>query len=596
MTAMNKLFDRFKHNGLFVKMFIIMVISIIAVSTTSTWTTINVSERVFTETFSITNTKVIRQINSSLDSFNYALLLAANNISQSGNIRSFLTEGDGNSLANFRSYYTMGETMRRVSSSLDSYGVDVTIIGINGRTYTSSGQSPLGMTHEELRNHPITMRSLDQPRRLLYQHVENGGGEGEGGVPLLVVTRPLLDRTSGNSYGMIYFTMTEREFSRFYEMYTSEGNEVAIIAGSGTIVSSDRKEWIGSQSEELLSHARNMESEEIPYQNANVDGREQIVLSSYLPSLDQYIVNLIDKKIAIGQLTDVPSIILIVAAIVGVALIVVFVISGRLTKSLTRLVKQISTISKYEFHHKVSVGGSYETRQLGQAFNGMLEELQDYVAKLVQTEKERRNAELEALQGQINPHFLYNTLASVKFMVQHGDREKAADTINALISLLQNVVGNVSETIPLSQELVNMRNYVQINHVRYGERIKMNYFVAPDCLGYHLPKLIIQPFIENAFFHGFNAKQDGNIYFMAARETDALICEVVDNGDGFNMGEDKSTERLHSSGRRQLFTGIGVKNVHDRIKLLYGDQYGVFITSEPGEGTRVKIKLPLIKE
>jgi two-component system sensor histidine kinase YesM len=124
----------------------------------------------------------------------------------------------------------------------------------------------------------------------------------------------------------------------------------------------------------------------------------------------------------------------------------------------------------------------------------------------------------------------------------------------------------------------------------------MNYFIAPDCLGCHLPKLIIQPFIENAFFHGFNAKAEGHIYFMASKEADALICEVVDNGDGFDMKADQGAENLKPSGKRQLFTGIGVRNVHERVQLLYGESYGVEINSQPGEGTRVKIRLPIIKE
>ncbi len=588
---MSKLFDRFKYKGLFIKMFIIMVVSIIAVSVTTTWTTINVSERVFTETFSITNSKVINQINNNLDTFNYSIALATNKLAQSGTAREFMTEADGSSLANFRSFYAMGNVMKRINSGMDAYGIDITVAGINGRIFASSGQSPLAMTHDELMEHPLTLRSLESPRRILYQHMKS-----KHGVPLLVATRPLSDHTTDKVYGMIFFTMTEKEFAGFYNTYTSEGNEVAVISGNGTIVSSGRKEWIGTDGGELLAYVKSMEEAGKPYMNVAIQNREHIVLSRYLSSLDYYIVNLIDKKTAIGQLTDMPSIIISVGVIVGVALIIVFLISRRLTRSLTRLVKQISTISKYEFHHKVSVGGSYETRELGLAFNGMLEELQDYVAKLVQTEKQRRNAELEALQGQINPHFLYNTLASVKFMVQHGDRERAAETINALISLLQNMIGNVSETITLSQELVNMKNYVLINHVRYGERIKMNYFIAPDCLGCHLPKLIIQPFIENAFFHGFNAKAEGHIYFMASKEADALICEVVDNGDGFDMKADQGAENLKPSGKRQLFTGIGVRNVHERVQLLYGESYGVEINSQPGEGTRVKIRLPIIKE
>ncbi|CAM4326864.1 sensor histidine kinase [Paenibacillus alkaliterrae] len=589
---MRRLLDRFKYNGLFVKMFIIMVVSIIAVSVTTTWTTINMSERVFMETFSITNSKVIEQIKSSLDSFHYSIVIASNNISQSGSIRGFLTEGDGESLSMSNAYYNMSQQIKRIKSSLETYEVGITVTGVNGRTFATD-RPYWPVSDNELRQHPITLGTLKEPRRLIYQYDDAKRSGTPGNEPTIIASKALMDRTTDFVYGMMYFSIREQEFKRFYESYTSLGNDVVVLDKRGTIVSANREEWIGEPSADLLRYAKEIDEQSLDYKNVGIMGKDQIVLSEYLASFDLYVVNLIDKETAIGQLIDTKMIVLIVMAIVSAAVIIVFLISRRLTKSLTRLVKQISTISKYEFDHYVTVGGSYETRQLGQAFNEMLDELQEYVKELVQTQQQQRNAELEALQQQINPHFLYNTLASVKFMVQQGSKEKAAETINALISLLQNAIGNVSETITLSQELVNMRNYVFINHVRYGERIKVNYFIAPDCMGYHVPKLIIQPFIENAFFHAFNRKAEGHIYIMAAQEADALICEVVDDGDGMETSSGSLLPGPKS--KRQLFTGIGVRNVHDRLKLLYGEAYGVTITSEVGEGTRVKIRIPLLK-
>lgn len=593
---MVRLFDRFKYNGLFVKIFIIMVVSIVSVSIITTWTTINTSERVFLQTFSITNSKVVEQIKSNMDAFNYAIVIASNNMLSSGSIRGFLTEGDGDSLSRNRTYYNMSQQVKRIHSGLDAYEVSIVVTGVNGRSFATD-RTIWPIAEHALREHPVTERTLAEPRQLHYQFDDAAKSGNPDVVPTIIASRALLDRTEDKVYGAAYFSIREQEFKRFYETFTSRGNDVAVMNGEGIILSSNRSEWIGQPSPDLLRVAKGMEESTLPYVEEEFMGKTQVMLSSYMPSLDLYVVNVIDKETAIGQLTDTDAILLTVMLIVAAAVIIVFVISRRLTKSLTRLVKQISTISKYEFDHPVSVGGSYETRQLAQAFNSMLGELQAYVRQLLETQKGQRNAELEALQQQINPHFLYNTLASVKFMVQQGSKEKAAETINALISLLQNSIGNVSATITLSQELVNLRNYVFINHVRYGERIKMSYFVSPDCMGYHVPKLIIQPFIENAFFHGFNRKNEGNIYFMAAKDGDSLVCEVADNGDGFEMGaaEDGGLPARRTS-NRQLFAGIGVRNVHDRVKLLYGETYGVTIDSAPGEGTKVKIRLPLLEQ
>lgn len=595
-SNMRKWFDRFKYNGLFVKMFIIMVISIVSVAIIATWTTINTSERVFFQTFSITNSKVINQITSNIEAFNYAIVIASNNVLQSGTIRGFLSEGEGDSLSNFRTYYNMTQQVKRIHSGLDAYEVSIMISGINGRSHATD-RAIWPLSDEALRQHAVTLRTMEEPRRLQYHYDSAAGIDSPDAGPVIVASKALLDRTTDKIYGTLYIPIRERDFRPFYESFTSLGNDVAVLSGDGVILSSNRAEWIGQLSPDLLGYATEMAAGTMPYMEAEFMDKSQVILSNYMPQLDLYIVNLIDKETAIGTLTDTEAIFLTVTLIIAGAVIIVFVISRRMTKSLTRLVKQISTISKYEFDHKVTVGGSYETRQLAQAFNSMMDELQVYVGQLLETQKGQRNAELEALQQQINPHFLYNTLASVKFMVQQDSKEKAAETINALISLLQNSIGNVSATIPLSQELVNLRNYVFINHVRYGDRIKMSYFVAPDCMGCHVPKLIIQPFIENAFFHGFNQKREGNIYFMAAKEGGTLICEIADNGDGFDRGElGEDQLPVGKDSKRQLFAGIGVKNVHDRIRLLYGESYGVTITSEPGQGTQVKIRLPVMED
>jgi two-component system sensor histidine kinase YesM len=148
----------------------------------------------------------------------------------------------------------------------------------------------------------------------------------------------------------------------------------------------------------------------------------------------------------------------------------------------------------------------------------------------------------------------------------------------------------VNETITVEEELINLKHYVYINQIRNGNRIKVDYFVSPDCMSAKVPKLVLQPFIENAFFHAFNIKTSGYIYVTIMKDRDMLQCEVVDTGDGMDL--DNKEETPASSVSRQLFSGIGIRNVHDRLILLYGEPYGVTITSTPGQGTKVSIKIP----
>ncbi|MCW3792256.1 sensor histidine kinase [Paenibacillus sp. LS1] len=587
---MKKWMNQLSRLGLFPKLFLVMVVSIVLVSALILWTTIHMSTNLFTETFSITNSKVLNQIKTNFESFNDAIAAVSNNVTQSGAIRGFLSEGDADSLTMAKSFYNMRETMDRIQSITESYEVGITIIGINGRSY-STNRAHLQMSVDELKQEPITMEAAETPSRLIFDDYQND--ETVGSQQMISATKALTDRTRSRIYGTLYVTMREDAFRQFYASFTSRGNDVVIMNEKGEIVSSNREDWIGTTQLDLLSYAREMNKNSPRSINARVMDQDSVVLSEYLPFYRFYIVNVVDKDLAMGQLIDMKTVALICAAIVVGALILVFLITSQITKSLRRLVKQMSNITKSDLDNYIPVSGSYESRQLGHAYNYMLDELHDYVDQLVQTQREQRNAELAALQSQINPHFLYNTLASVKVLVQQGNKDRAAETINALIGLLQNTISDVSQTVTVEQEVENLKNYVFINHVRYGGRIKAAFYVAPDCTHYHVPKLVIQPFIENAFFHGFIKKETGTIHVMVSRAGESLICEIMDNGDGIEglvMGETLPNPKNN----RQLFSGIGIRNVHDRIELLYGSPYGVTIMSNVGEGTRVTVTLPLI--
>ncbi|WP_040949528.1 cache domain-containing sensor histidine kinase [Gorillibacterium massiliense] len=583
--------ERLKLQGLFIKLFAVMVISIVVVAVASSWTTVRMSERLFMNTFSITNGKVIGQIKTNFETFHNSIITAMNNVQQSGNIKTFLTTGDTDSLTMVKAYYNMTQQMKKIQSNVEAYPVGIAIIGKNNRYY-SSNMTNFSISAAELKNHPMTARAVDEPRQLMYQMYQPLD-TGVASDNFIVATKALLERTTGDIYGMLYIVIKEKDFMSFYSSFTSKGNDVAILNSAGTIVSSNRQELIGQEDPDLLKRAKEVQEGGLHYKKVKVMGEEQILISDYLPSYDFYVVNLIDKKLALGQIINTRTVFTICVVIVALALIIVFIISRRLTRSLTLLARQMQKVTKRNFHNYITATGSYEIRELAKAFNYMLDEVNEYVHQLVETQKGQRNAELTALQRQINPHFLYNTLATVKFLVQQGSKEKAVETIHAMISLLQNSISNVNETITIEEEMANLKHYVFINHVRYGERINVYFFVSPDCRECHVPKLIIQPFIENAFFHGFNIKQEGYIHVMVAREGGTLVCEVADNGDGME-GISSDNALPNAKSKSQLFTGIGIKNVHDRIVLLYGEDYGVSITSELGKGTQVKIRLPVL--
>lgn len=590
---MKVLHNHFKHNGLFFIMFIVTVITIVSVSIIITWTTFKMSEKFFIDKFSITNAKVMDQVKENFEDFHYATVIASNNISQSGAIKSILTEGQTDA-QKMRSIYGMNQQINRIKSPLEAYEVEIMVTGLNGFNYSTS-RTYWPITFKELRINKLTENTLKVPNRLIYQfgQKENNRSATENGQ-FIVVSKGLQDRISRKVYGVMYFVIQESEFKTFYSSFTSAGNDVFVLNKSGDIVSSNQTNLVGQKADELVTYLKSNQDVTHNYEIGEIKGEDHIIFTKYLPSLDLYLVNLIDKKTAINGLFNKEQIVLLSIGIVLIALVIVFLVTRRVTNSLSTLVRQIENTSKNNFDQYVSVTGTYETRQIGLAYNSMLDELQEYLEKLVQFQKEKRHAELAALQQQINPHFLYNTLTSIKFLVQQGGKAEAEETIRSLITLLQNTLGNGSETITIKQEVDNLKAYVYINQMRYGDRIKVNYFVSPDCEEYHIPKLILQPFIENSFFHGFNSKTEGFINLMIWKKDHTLLFEIMDNGDGMEISSENTLP--DTKRKQQHFTGIGVRNVHERLQLIYGGKYGVEISSKLGEGTSVKIRIPIGKD
>lgn len=192
---------------------------------------------------------------------------------------------------------------------------------------------------------------------------------------------------------------------------------------------------------------------------------------------------------------------------------------------------------------------------------------------------------------QINPHYMYNTLTSIKWLIWQGNAEKSTQVIDAFISLLRNTISNTDEFITMEQELENLKNYVLINETRYGDNIRTEFYVSPTCLQIKVPKLILQPFVENAFFHAFPEGRSGMIQIFVKEKGGLLWIEITDNGVG--LTDEKLVSLRKKEGiKGEHFTGIGINNVDDRIKMIYGKKYGIHIRSSKGCGTTVTIQLP----
>jgi two-component system, sensor histidine kinase YesM len=290
-----------------------------------------------------------------------------------------------------------------------------------------------------------------------------------------------------------------------------------------------------------------------------------------------------------------------------IALIIAVIISKNITENV-RLLLQSMTNFSMDFTHKVIVARSRdEVGLLAEKFNSMAEKISElintvYKEKLLKQKAEYRTLQFEykALQAQINPHFLYNTLESIHSLAKLSGDKQVSEMIYLLGKLLRESISKKGDIIYLQDEVDYIRNYLSIHKIIYGDKIEVNDSFEPSLMSFKVPKFILQPLVENSIKHGIEEKPGKGIVSIGCwTKDDDLFLEVSDNG----VGIDEETKRQllspteHSKlNQKDKHTNVGIISVHKRIQILYGEEYGLSITSEINQGTSIRIRLPIITE
>ena len=238
------------------------------------------------------------------------------------------------------------------------------------------------------------------------------------------------------------------------------------------------------------------------------------------------------------------------------------------------------------------VGGTREVRELSASFDHMVVRIQKLMTTVREEEVNLRKTELKALQAQINPHFLYNTLDSIAWMCEQGRSADAVNMVHALARLFRISISKGHELIPISRELEHAESYLQIQKYRYKNRFTYEFRVDEGCLDYYCNKITLQPILENAINHGLELMVDeGCITVEICQEGEDILFRVTDNGVGMSA---QQVEAIMSRSPGEQ-AGIGIRNVDDRLKIYFGPRYGLRITSELDVGTCVEIRMPKVR-
>lgn len=291
---------------------------------------------------------------------------------------------------------------------------------------------------------------------------------------------------------------------------------------------------------------------------------------------------------------------ILLVACICIVLVIIFMfyqIPLSITRPIRKLAEVTDQVAKGDFSVKFDVRASREIGLLSDSLNMMIDKINELLSQVTREQTRLRRAEFELLQSQINPHFLYNTLDAIVWLAEAGEQKKVVSMVGSLSEFFRTSLNQGKDIITINEELHHVRSYLEIQQVRYQDILQYDIRVPDELFRYLIPKITIQPLVENALYHGIkNKRGPGRIIIGGRKEKDYFVLTIADNGIGIN--EDRLIQIIDGM-KNKVPTKkdfYGLYNVNERICLNFGEQYGLSIESKYGEGTVVNVMLPYAEE
>ena len=580
-----------RKGSLIIKIMAAIIIGVVLISQINILLVNKFSKDFFSEVYGDSQEKNIEKIQEDLEEYFDSIEKTFDNISTSYDINMYYS-GKNSSLADkFVAMHNMQKSFQNAIESKLS-GTTVLLVSKEGEISVNNNDV-LTKDWKEIKQNEVFNEARKNNRKLCYSYVDEGFTYATKSSSIILGVKALRDMNN-KLYGYGVILIPDSELDNFYRYGENQYNSISIIDSNGMIVSSTDKYQIGETDTELQKITNEMLEKEITVEKMEKNAKTNMVLCKKIPYVDYSLCFTVDANEAIESLYNISTLMWYIAIITGAVLLVIYILIRRTMSPLRQLGRKMSYVAKGDFNQYAEVTGYGEIQELAKSYNRMLHDINHYVDSIIEIQKQKRQAEIHALQMQINPHYIYNTLTSIKWLIMQGDTVKSTKAIDAFIKLLRSTISKSDEYISVEEEIENLKNYMYINEIRYGEKIKTEFFISinePDQL--MIPKMILQPFIENAFFHGFPEGQNGEIFVCVREKAEKLIVEIIDNGVGMDERQVNELENGKSSRKSEHFTGIGINNIRDRLKLIYENQYELKIKSSLGEGTTVTVVLPI---
>jgi two-component system, sensor histidine kinase YesM len=430
----------------------------------------------------------------------------------------------------------------------------------------------------------------------------------------LCIASIIKDFDSMDEVGFMVMTFKENDiFNVYNKIKMTDGAYGFIIDKEGYIVSHSNKSLLGSKYIHYPELNKKMDREETGSFLFTIDNTSNLVFYDTLQSTDWkfiYVIPTRDLLKDINLIRDTFLIVILICFIISISF--AFLVSRSITKPIGNIVSVMSRFGKGDMTVRITNYGERtdEVGVLANEFNSVIEKINDLIKNNYHNEIKKKEAEMMALQAQINPHFLYNTLDCINFMARKYKVMEISRMVIALGDLMRISIRKDLNMITVKDEISYIQNYMTIQKIRYRDKLDLTVNVEESLNKVAIPKLILQPLVENAVAHGIEPKVGkGTVTLNGYRMEDKAVFEIIDDGIGFNdvraremlknnllqydnINIEQETESEIGAGERKG-TNIGLLNVDMRLKLIYGKEYGIALRSKTGVGTTITVKLPI---
>lgn len=558
----------------------------------------SLSSRSINEATTKIGSEIITKISSELNYFLESVVLLGDVVVDNQRVQEVLRMNFGDDLALRYSTDLSTDTELYFASFLQPKIAGLSVLGENGGEYKSYDRAFLNQTHSEQEWYKRIVESEQYvwfpPHRGQYANVSDGERES-----FISYGKAITDKATGMATGVLLIDINERAIRQIISTELGESGYLLILdEGNNVIMSSIGMEGYLTHLTENIAQKKEgtFTTKMIVEYKGNSDMQSVVATYQEIPITGWKVMGIIPIK----QLDRWGNILLILMTALTVMIVLMAIYmavrtSNRFAKPIQNLRLAMSHVEEGNLDITIDLDSHYqEINQLARSFNIMVSKVKGLMTDIYEDQRKLRKAELKALQSQINPHFLYNTFDSILWLNRSDRKEDVETMVESLTDFFRLSLSRGKEIIPLEEEVKHLESYLMIQHIRYGDKFDYSIDVDKEALTKMVPKLVLQPLVENAIYHGIKLKKENCTISITIRSEKETVITIKDTGVG--MSEDK-VNQLNRAMKGETVPGLelyGIRNIRDRLAIFFGETANINYKSIVGEGTTVTIVFPII--